>query len=61
MDAYVVAQDKKDKNFKENEKLILRRRSLLIRMSNINRAIFFGTTTGLLISMVILTVFASES
>lgn len=41
------------------EKMISRRKFLTMRMSNINLAIFFCTSTGLLISLVILTMFLS--
>lgn len=37
-----------------------RRNFLTMRMNNTNRAIFFGTTTGLLIALVIITIFLSS-
>lgn len=40
-------------------KMISRRKFLTMRMSNINLAIFFCTSTGLLIALVILTMFLS--
>ena len=60
MDIYVATQEKKYKNYQEDEKKLIRRRFLLMRMSNVNRAIFFCTATGLMVAMVILTVFSSE-
>ena len=60
MDLFAHNQEKKNKDFKEDAKMVKRRRFLLKRMSNTNRAIFFCTATGLMVAMVILTVFASE-
>jgi small-conductance mechanosensitive channel len=42
-----------------SEKLLSRRKFLTMRLSNINLAIFFCTTTGLLVALVILTMFLS--
>jgi uncharacterized protein YacL len=56
MDSYTNAQLKIDPNFVENEK---RRDFLIKRMENINFAIFFSTATGLMVALVILTVFAT--
>ncbi|MDK2062073.1 DUF2721 domain-containing protein [Aliarcobacter butzleri] len=42
-----------------NEKIKQRRKFLTMRMRNTNLAILFGTTTGLLIALVILTMFLS--
>lgn len=56
MDAYYNAQIKIDPKFQENEK---RRTFLIKRMENINFAIFFATATGLMVAIVILTVFAT--
>ena len=59
MDVYVNLQEKKNKEFKEDEKLTRRRKFLVMRMGNTNRAIFFCTSTGLMVALLILTVFAS--
>lgn len=56
MDTYYNAQIKIDPEFQENEK---RRTFLIKRMENINFAIFFATATGLMVAIVILTVFAT--
>lgn len=39
------------------EMIKARRDFLTMRMNNTNRAIFFGTTTGLLVALVIITIF----
>lgn len=59
LDSFVNNQEKKDSNYKEDEKTIQRRRFLVMRMQNTNRAIFFCTATGLMIALVIVTMFAS--
>ena len=51
--------DRPEMNTDINPKMISRRKFLTMRMSNINLAIFFCTTTGLLIALVILTMFLS--
>ena len=50
---------REDPNYKEPEYMVELRRILLKRMRNSNRAIFFATMTGLMIAMVIISVFAS--
>ncbi|QKF59657.1 DUF2721 domain-containing protein [Aliarcobacter lanthieri] len=54
----------KDNSFKEDiillDEIKQKRKFLRIRMRNTNLAILFGTTTGLLISLVILTMFLSK-
>ena len=60
LDFYISEEEKKDKNFVIDEKLIKRRRFLVMRMQNTNLAIFFCTTTGFTIALVILTIFASS-
>ncbi|MBL3518963.1 DUF2721 domain-containing protein [Aliarcobacter lanthieri] len=54
----------KDNSFKEDiillDEIKQKRKFLKIRMRNTNLAILFGTTTGLLISLVILTMFLSK-
>jgi uncharacterized membrane protein YcjF (UPF0283 family) len=59
MDAYVHAREKKDKHYQEDEKRLERRNLLLKRMGNTNLAIFFCTATGLMVAIIILTIFAS--
>ena len=59
IDHQVSTQKKKDENYIEDNKLHTRRQFFAMRMSNINRAILFCTATGLLVALVILTVFAS--
>lgn len=56
MDTHYNEQIKIDPDFVENEK---RRTFLIKRMENINFAIFFSTATGLMVALVILTVFAT--
>ncbi|WP_262363701.1 DUF2721 domain-containing protein [Aliarcobacter cryaerophilus] len=51
-------QNKIDDDLKDMIKS--RRDFLTMRMNNTNRAIFFGTTTGLLIALVIITIFLSS-
>ena len=60
MDAYVQARRKKNKTYQEDERRLKRRALLIKRMQNTNMAIFFGTVTGLLVALVILTIFSSE-
>ncbi|MGJ0288072.1 DUF2721 domain-containing protein [Aliarcobacter cryaerophilus] len=55
--------EKKEENKIDDElrDMIKSRRDFLtMRMNNTNRAIFFGTTTGLLIALVIITIFLSS-
>lgn len=59
LDNFVDAQVKKDENFLMDAKLEKRRSFLVMRMKNTNRAIFFCTTTGFMVAMVILTIFSS--
>ncbi len=60
LDAHLVSQKKKDTSYKEDKKRIRRRKFLVMRMKNTNLAIFFVTTTGLMVALVILTIFASS-
>lgn len=60
IDAYVTSQEKKNKDYKEDKKLIKRREFLLMRMKNTNFAIFFCTSTGFMVALMILSVFASS-
>jgi len=59
LDNYVSSKEKKDSSFKEDAKIIKRRRFLVMRMQNTNLAIFFATATGFMVALVILTVFSS--
>src|SRR5574344_3012239 len=55
--------EKKEQNKIDDElrNMIKNRRDFLtMRMNNTNRAIFFGTTTGLLVALVIITIFLSS-
>ena len=58
IDAFVNTQEKKNKEYEQDEKLIQRRKFLIMRMQNTNQAIFFGAATGLMVAFVILSVFA---
>lgn len=55
----VYKLDRQEQNGNITKQMISRRKFLTMRMSNINLAIFFCTTTGLLIALVILTMFLS--
>jgi len=55
----VYKLDSQEQNGEITPKMISRRKFLTMRMSNINLAIFFCTSTGLLIALVILTMFLS--
>lgn len=51
--------DKLDKEKQKHPTHIRRRNFLIMRMENTNLAIFFSTTTGLLVALVIVTIFLS--
>ncbi len=55
----VYKLDAIEKEEGRTQKMIERRKFLTMRMSNINLAIFFCTATGLLVALVILTMFLS--
>lgn len=59
VDSYISNQDCKEDVKKAEKKLFQRRVFLTKRMQNINYAIFLCTTTGLLIAVVIVTMFLS--
>ncbi|MGA1940864.1 DUF2721 domain-containing protein [Arcobacter sp. YIC-310] len=59
IDNFISNQKTKEDEEKAIEKYKDRRRFLTMRMQNINYSIFFGTSTGLLIAMVIVTMFLS--
>lgn len=60
LDNFVDNQIKKDPEYKKTDAMKKRRVSLISRMQNINWAIFFCTSTGLMVALVILNVFASH-
>ena len=51
--------DRREKNDTMTQQLLTKRKFLTMRMSNINLAIFFCTSTGLFVALVILTMFLS--
>ncbi|AXK49172.1 hypothetical protein CRU87_08625 [Aliarcobacter trophiarum LMG 25534] len=53
-------KEKKEINSELKAMIKNRRDFLTMRMNNTNRAIFFGTTTGLLVALVIITIFLSS-
>lgn len=55
----VYKLDRREKNEAFTQQMVTRRKFLTMRMSNINLAIFFCASTGLLIALVILTMFLS--
>ncbi|MBN2825063.1 MAG: DUF2721 domain-containing protein [Campylobacterales bacterium] len=59
LDKYNAKKHREDAQYKEPEYMVDMRDILLKRMHNSNRAIFFATMTGLMVAMVIITVFAS--
>jgi len=56
---HVYRLDAKEKSEPITQEMITRRKFLTMRMSNINLAILFCTATGLLVALVILTMFLS--
>lgn len=60
LDSSLVQLEQENPNFKISVAQEKRRNFLVRRMQNINRAIFFGTTTGFMIALVILSIFASS-
>lgn len=59
MDSILIAKKKKDDSYEEDTKSLQRREFLIMRMQNTNFAIFFATATGLMVALVILSVFAT--
>ena len=59
MDASLIAKQKKDDSYEEDKRTLKRREFLVMRMQNTNLAIFFATATGLMVALVILSVFAT--
>ena len=60
LDNYITSQESKDDTYSPTDAILKRRRFLVMRMQNTNRAIFFCTATGFMIAMVILSIFASS-
>lgn len=60
IDMKIFDEVQKNPDFQIDEKIKQRRTFLIKRMKNINASIFLMTTTGLMVAMVILTIFASE-
>ncbi len=61
MDSIINTHEKEDDACNEESKYLLKRRKFLImRIQNINFAIFFATSTGFMISLVIISVFFSS-
>jgi len=59
LDKFVENKKASQDNYVEDDKLKRRRNFLAMRMENTNLAIFFCTTTGLLVALVIVTMFLS--
>jgi hypothetical protein len=59
LDRYVSENEKSNPDFILEEILIKRRKFLVMRMQNTNLAIFFGTNTGFMIALVILSIFST--
>lgn len=59
LDSFVNSQEKKEKEYSQ-DKIIKRRKFLVMRLENTNLAIFFCTATGLMVALVIFTIFFSE-
>lgn len=59
LDSFVNSQEKREKEYSQ-EKIIKRRNFLVMRMKNTNLAIFYCTATGLMVALVIFTIFFSE-
>lgn len=59
LDSYEENKKKSDENYKPTDQQIKRRSFLTMRMGNTNLAILFCTITGLLVALVIVTMFLS--
>lgn len=59
LDAFVNSQEERDEEYSE-DKITSRREFLVMRLENTNLAIFFCTATGLMVALVIFTIFFSE-
>jgi len=60
LDNYVHQKEMDDKDYHPSSAVINRRNNLLKRMQNTNLAIFFATATGLMVALVIISVFFSS-
>jgi hypothetical protein len=59
IDYHTLVEKAKDPDFQEDATIIKRRTFLVKRMQNINSSIFFGAATGLMVALVILSIFSS--
>lgn len=59
IDAFVHEQEDNDPNYIQPKSMVRRREFLVMRLENTNLAIFFCTATGLMVAMVIMSVFLS--
>ncbi|MCW8838794.1 MAG: DUF2721 domain-containing protein [Thiovulaceae bacterium] len=60
LDDYVHQKELKDSSYRPSNTVTRRRNNLLKRMQNTNLAIFFATATGLMVALVIISVFFSS-
>lgn len=60
LDSVVHEKELKDKNYHVSDAVSNRRNNLLKRMQNINLSILFSTATGLMVALVIISVFFSS-
>lgn len=60
IDADIYQKTIENPKYHIDDKIKRRREFLIKRMKNINWSIFFGTATGFMVAMVILTIFSSE-
>jgi uncharacterized iron-regulated membrane protein len=60
LEKYEEAQIRANKDYIPTEISILRRSTLTKRLKNINLAIFFGTMTGVMVALLIITMFLSS-
>ena len=60
LDDYVHKKELKNPAYHPSSAVIAKRESLLKRMQNTNLAIFFATITGLMVALVIISVFSSS-
>lgn len=60
LDSFVHDKELEDKNYYPSSSIAIRRENLLKRMQNINLSILFATATGLMVALVIISVFFSS-
>ncbi|MEJ2496777.1 MAG: DUF2721 domain-containing protein [Sulfurovaceae bacterium] len=58
IDHHTLVERTKDPDFQEDGAIVKRREFLVKRMQNINSSIFFGAATGLMVALVILSIFS---